>query len=81
MDKATFFDHLRRFLGQADTTVDPSAITPQQHLFNTGVLDSFRVAELIAFIEGLKGERLVLDQMSLDSVSTMENIYEKFFGG
>ncbi len=81
MDKSKFFEQLRVFLAQTNEAVDPGSVTPDQNLFNTGVLDSFRVVELITFIEEVRGQPLQLEQTTLDSVSTMENIHATFFGG
>lgn len=80
MEKDAFIVRLRDFLREANPEIDAAKVGVDQHLFNTGILDSFRVAELLAFIEEVKGERLSLEQMSLDSVATMENIHQTFFG-
>jgi len=79
MEKSAFFESLRGFLGTSNPALDPQTVTPEQNLFNTGVLDSFRVAELIAYIEEVKGEPLALSKTTLDAVSSMENIYATFF--
>lgn len=56
-------------------------LTDSMPLFETGLLSSLEVVELLLFIEGIKGEQIDLENVDPDILTSIDTIYKGFFGG
>ncbi len=67
----SLYEFLRSQLG-----VDTSAIEPETSLFESGLVDSFSMVELIAFVESTCGIRFKAKQVKLDNLDSVKRILE-----
>lgn len=66
-------ESLRRFL-VGRLQVDPVGLDDDTPLFSSGLVDSFGLVDLVAFIEAEAGVRVEPDHISLDHFDTLERI-------
>lgn len=55
--------------------------TDDMPLFDTGLLSSLEVVELLLFLENMKGEEIDLETVEPDVLTSIDTIYRGFFGG
>lgn len=58
---------------------DVTGLTPDDNLFNKGVLESFNIPKLVLFIEEMRGLPIELQGVNIEAFFTMNSIYEYFF--
>jgi acyl carrier protein len=54
----------------------PHAFGPDDDLFTLGLVDSLRLVELIVFMEELTGREIPVENYSIASFYTLNNLYE-----
>ncbi len=69
MTEDALFEFLKSELG-----VDTNAVEPKTSLFVSGLVDSFKMVELIAFVESKCGFRLKSRDVKLDNFDSVESI-------
>ncbi len=52
----------------------------QTPILDSGILSSLDVVELVLFIESLRGEEVDVDDIEPESLTTVDTLYETFFG-
>jgi acyl carrier protein len=55
-----------------------SDVAGDENLFDAGVLDSFSVIKLIAFVEGVVGRPIDLERATIDTFATADLIFRSF---
>ncbi len=66
-------DHLLNYLDQ-EHGLDPTQIDSDTLLFSDGLLDSFTMVELIAFIESKAQFRMKATEVNLDNLDSIQRI-------
>jgi D-alanine--poly(phosphoribitol) ligase subunit 2 len=68
---------IRQFLAGIDPYV-ASAVGPDTNLFETGLLDSMSLVQLVVFIEDTLNIEIPIGDFVLDSISSTESIYDHY---
>lgn len=80
VSRSEFDAELAAFVGGLGDGRSMSGVAGDDNLFDAGVLDSFSVIKLIAFVEGLVGRPIDLEQASIETFATADLIYRTFVG-
>ena len=75
MDRETFYQMVGEFLRESNPQLGGLTPGPHEHLVDAGFLDSYRMVELIVFIEGTVGIEIPLEDHDPRSFYTMERMY------
>ena len=73
-----FSNQFRTWLAEFNPDADPAGLSPEENLFDAGVLDSFSVVSVVMFVEKFRGSELNLEEASIESFSSLDRIYETF---
>ncbi len=73
-----FANQFRAWLAEFNPDVDPAGLADGENLFDAGVLDSFSVVSVVMFVEKFRGSELDLEAASIESFSSLDQIYETF---
>ncbi|WP_034260999.1 phosphopantetheine-binding protein [Actinospica robiniae] len=55
---------------------DLSAVDPDTHLIDAGVLDSLAILAFLDFLENRCGGVVQIEQLEIDSIATLNNAYK-----
>jgi acyl carrier protein len=64
---------LREFI-VSEFKLDADSVYRDTLLFSSGLLDSFSMVDLLAFVEGLAGRRVRVVDVNLDNLDTIDRI-------
>lgn len=77
MEKLVFKEHVEKFLLN-DITNEGSALTvidTSTNLWDAGLVDSFRIMELILFLEDLLGKEISVESNFISNFHTVDAMY------
>jgi acyl carrier protein len=77
MEKTLFKEHVEKFLLNDVTNEDSqlTAIDFNTNLWDAGLVDSFRVMELILFLEDLLGKEISVESNFISNFHTVDAMY------
>lgn len=78
VSRGDFDAELAAFVEELGDGRSMAGVAGDRNLFDAGVLDSFSVVKLIAFVEGLVGRSIDLDQATIETFATADLIYNTF---
>jgi hypothetical protein len=76
-DETTFYAQLTAFLRtmNADTPDFPAALSPDDNLFDLGLVNSFSTIRMIVFVEEITGQPIDIADHVLEAFYTMRGLY------
>ncbi len=77
MEKTLFKEHVEKFLLNDVTNEDAqlTAIDYSTNLWDAGLVDSFRIMELILFLEDLLGKEISVESNFISNFHTVDAMY------
>lgn len=72
-------ERLRAWIQQR-SKAPATPLSDETPILDSGILSSLDVVELVVFIESLRGEEVDVDDIEPESLSTVNSLYETFFG-
>jgi acyl carrier protein len=78
MKDLIFKEHVEKFLLSEDSNrhLQRVSIDLDTHLWNEGLVDSFRIMELVFFLEDLLGREIAFEHNIIGSFQTIQSMYD-----
>jgi acyl carrier protein len=77
----TFLESIRSFLAELNPEFDARTLQVSTNLVDAGLIDSFKVIELVMHVEETTGRQIDFENLSLRQVCSVNAILETLQGG